>query len=163
METGYLFHVPFSFLAPGRYAAGGNLISFVRNNVANPKIYTPEQKSAALAALRANAGCIKATATQLDIPPSTLRRWRNEAGEKPDKNAEVAVEKLAAQLRRVALQMLGHLQSEERLANTNIRDLAISFGIMMDKLENLDSGNREDGALDGLMLELQMARARQAE
>lgn len=121
------------------------------DDVANPKVYTPEQKSAALAALVANAGCIKQTSAQVGIPPSTLRRWRNEAGDKPNANTEVAVDLLAEQMRIVAQKMLGHLQSEERLAKTNIRDLAIAFGIVMDKLELLGQGDTRDGALEDLV------------
>lgn len=122
------------------------------------QVYSPEQKCAALAALKANAGCIKQTAAQLGIPPPTLRRWRNAAGDSPDAGAEAAVDGLAAQLREVARKMLGHLQSEERLAKTNIRDLAISFGIVMDKLELLTDGAKSDGALDGLTAEIERAR-----
>lgn len=134
-------------------------VADANDDVANRKIYSPEHKSAALAALMANAGCIKQTASQLGIPPPTLRRWRNEAGGRSDPGTEAAVDHLAAQMRVVAEKMLGHLQSEDRLAKACIRDLAISFGIVMDKLELLtDSRRNEDGALDGLMAEIQRAR-----
>jgi transposase-like protein len=38
--------------------------------------YTPEQKAAALARLRANMGDLTLTSQQLSIPPRTLRDWR---------------------------------------------------------------------------------------
>jgi transposase-like protein len=42
------------------------------------RAYSDEDKAAALAALKANAGNVKRTATQVGVPARTVRRWRDE-------------------------------------------------------------------------------------
>lgn len=117
-----------------------------------PATYTKEQRVAALSALRANAGCIRQTARQLNIPASTLRKWRDEGQDIIDTST------LASLMREVAVKILGHMQDEQKLAKTPIQALAIAFGIVMDKLELLEGTRQDDGQILQLLSALQEAR-----
>jgi len=99
--------------------------------------YSDEQRAEALALLDANEGNVRRTARELGIPRGTLLSWKD----KP----KAGVSKLRPQKRgslfeagkNVAWLLAGKLQDEEKLRKASYRDIATSFGIVVDKLEVL--------------------------
>lgn len=104
--------------------------------------YTDGDREAALAALAANGGNLKATAAALGIPPKTLRSWRDQGGDfAPHKK-----EGMAEALDRAAWTLLGALTDKDRIADAPLNQVATSMGIAIDKARLLrgESTNIEE-------------------
>lgn len=99
--------------------------------------YTDEDKAAALAMLDANDGNVKGTADSLGIPESTLRSWKNDRGtprniaELRDKNRG----ELSDRIFNLTHLVLDNLP--EKLDEASAKDLFVSLGILVDKLQLL--------------------------
>lgn len=116
--------------------------------MANTTTYTDEEIAHALAALRANRGNAKKTATQLGIPRTTLRQW---AGLSPVKGKQVPlakVEAASAELATTFEKISGRitekvLEAVERVELKNaqdIRNMLVGAGITTDKGQLLRGG-----------------------
>lgn len=126
---------------------------------------TKPDREAALSALKANGGAIRQTARQIGIPPSTLSRWAAEAGLTGTDGTLKKLptdEQLAAELRRVAAMLLDQMTQPEKLKRASLKDVAIAFGVAIDKMERLldrmDVAGAVDGDLAGLLVALKESR-----
>ncbi len=102
--------------------------------------YSDEDKSAALVALDMNAGNVRATAGQLGIPRQTLQEWANDRKISPavpemrqHKKGEV-VERFDELRERILNLLEGAGTLEEKVRKASLKDLAIFFGVITDKI-----------------------------
>lgn len=100
------------------------------------RVYSDEEKAAALAALDANGGNVNGTAQVLDIPEATLRAWAEGRNQHPSV-AEMHERKkgeLAEKFETVAHMLLDVTTDDaEGMRKTNVRDRMIAAGVAVDK------------------------------
>ena len=102
--------------------------------------YTEDDKATALAALEANDGNLKRTASELNIPRATLTSWRDgkgintEVSEKCHQKKE-ALSGLFEQACRVYLQ---HAVAKATVGKTSGKDAMTAAAIAVDKMQLLD-------------------------
>lgn len=110
--------------------------------------YSEADRAVALALLDANGGNLKRTAREFGVPVDTLRYWRDrrvegaEREEEPpapkqttNKDVQVAKESLADATARLAQRLVSAM--EDKLADANLKDAAVAFGIAVDKMQVL--------------------------
>lgn len=116
--------------------------------------YSDEDKANALLALEANGGNLKRTATQLKIPMSSLRDWRENRGTPPSV-LEIREEKrgpLAERLEDIAHKIVDGMPNA--IAGANLQQQAMAVAIMVDKAQLLQgkptgiNENRGDSPAD---------------
>ncbi len=100
--------------------------------------YSDDDKGAALAALDANAGCVKATAAALEIPRATLTDWRDGRGVSPEvaTSHEQKRLELADKFGDVALRCIESITGE-KLEKAGLKDTLIAAGIAAEKQQLL--------------------------
>jgi transposase-like protein len=105
-------------------------------NVARRR-YTDEQRASALAALEANAGDVRKTARELNIPEATLRQWKHGLRH-PESVQMSAAQKppLAEALREVARQLLESIPG--KIGESSLSQVAVAMGIAVDKAQLLE-------------------------
>lgn len=112
--------------------------------------YRDDEKAAALAALAANKGNVLRTAKLLNIPATTITNWMNDA--EFSKLGDEKKGDLADELESVAWKLAGAIES--KLKSAGLRDVSVSLGIAVDKLQllrNLPTNiNRSENAGDDL-------------
>ena len=113
------------------------------------RTYTPEFRAQALAQLELNAGALRQTARELDVPAPTLQMWRDsEVGAlQPVQAVQPTVRAktteptdfvaLLGQRFRQALELMA-----EKLPSMGARDLAVATGILSDKLLDHRDGRK---------------------
>ena len=95
--------------------------------------YSDAERATALAALEANGGNIGRTSRELGLPRATLQNWsRREAA--PDLGHQKRGE-LAEALADVAWRLAGAIPS--KLDAANLQQVAVSLGIVIDKMQLL--------------------------
>ncbi len=98
--------------------------------------YIDDERASALAALAANAGNVEKTARQIGIPAKTLANWAK--GVSHPEAAKAGDQKkgpLADKLEEVAWKLAEAIP--ERIAATPLEKLALSLGIVIDKMRLL--------------------------
>jgi hypothetical protein len=103
-------------------------------------VYSDEERATALAALDGNGGNRQRTARQLGIPRKTLATWAS--GAVHPAVADLRHQKkreLADGLEQVAYLLLDAIPG--KLEGANLQDLAISLGILVDKMLLLRGGS----------------------
>lgn len=115
--------------------------------------YSDEDKATALAALDANGGNVKRTATELEIPRITLLGWADGRGVHPVVS-ELQQEKrgaLAERLEEIAHKIVDILP--DKLQDATLQQCATSLGIIVDKRQLLmgkPTGIVDDASLTDL-------------
>lgn len=97
--------------------------------------YTDADRARCYVALQANGGNVKATARELELPVTTVRRWRGEfeaEGPPPLDVVDEAVEDYLGELEQVRNKALKLL--DQKLPEASARDTATIFGILDDKV-----------------------------
>lgn len=95
-----------------------------------------DEKSAALAALKANGGNVRKTARELGLPWSTLRSWRdNDRAVSCTQKKEQAEQALADLYESLAREACGLLPSAMKRAEA--KELGTIVGILTDKMQLL--------------------------
>jgi len=99
--------------------------------------YTEQQRIEALAQLELNGGNLKRTARNLNLPPATLRHWRDDTLDAMGDNAALSLmvpqkPDFVARLENVLNMLVDKIEAMVPDAD-NIRDTAVVFGIMADK------------------------------
>ncbi len=102
--------------------------------------YSDEDKAAALTALDLNEGNVNGTARALGMPDRTLQSW-HEGSRRIARVAQLREHKkgeIAAQLETIIERMMNKLLGdgvtlENKVDKANLRDIAICFGILIDK------------------------------
>lgn len=100
--------------------------------------YSDEERANALAALAANGGNVEKTARELTIPETTLRQWAN--GHCHPEATQLSERKkgpLSDHLETVAYALAGDLSDPERRKNAKFSEVAVAFGIVVDKMQVL--------------------------
>jgi transposase-like protein len=95
--------------------------------------YSDEDRLAALAALKANAGNIEKTAREVGVKPTTLRQWRD--GTRHPEAAQMSEEKapeFAARLDRFAADVL-RLTTDDDIKAAPLSQRFTALGIAIDK------------------------------
>jgi transposase-like protein len=129
--------------------------------------YSDAQKAEALAALDANGGNVKRTASLLGIPHKTLDDWSKELGINDDV-AEIRAGKrgdLADRLEGIAHVLLDSIES--KIPDANLSNVSVSFGIAVDKMRllreqptSITAALTDDERADRVASLLDRARAR---
>jgi transposase-like protein len=101
--------------------------------------YSDREKAEALAALKANGGKVQRTARALGIPAATLSAWVRDQKEQKHldviKQTEEIIPLLADAIEAVARKLLAGFES--KIESSGMRDMAITFGIAVDKMQLL--------------------------
>lgn len=100
------------------------------------RTYSPEQRSAVLDVLKSNGGNVLATANQTGVPQPTVRAW---ARGWRCANALTLYEEKGGDLAQAAEQIAWHIAGiiPDRVHEAPLNQLAVSFGIMVDKMRIL--------------------------
>jgi transposase-like protein len=150
------------------------------------RVYSQEDRAATLAALKANGGNLKKTATQAGVPARTLRRWRDGQALMTAQESRVATQRppkkegdmppvppgavpagllaqaeaaLDAKCEAIAHQAAGLLA--EKLHAASPAQLAVILGVMVDKMRLLrDGATSISGTAESLTDEERLDRLR---
>lgn len=123
--------------------------------------YSDSRKANALAALVANDGNLSRTSSELGIPRTTLRHWRD--GELPSDVADLGQVKrgdLAAKLEEVAWALAGAI--EGKIPFGTLQHTAVALGIVIDKIQLLHgkpTSITDDRSLSDAELDAELAAA----
>lgn len=103
------------------------------------RTYSDTEKAQALAMMAANGGNLTLTATEMDIPISTIQQWWN------GKHVHQAVIEIKREQRGMLANMLRGFVSrvicnttDEEIQNTPLKDRFVALGIAADKSQLLD-------------------------
>ena len=108
--------------------------------------YSDEDKAAALAALRANAGNVARTARQVGVPEPTLRQWaKGLRAAPPAQLSERKKADLADRMEEIARALLDRV-TPERMDDATVQQLLTSAGIAIDKMRLLRNQPTENVA-----------------
>lgn len=105
----------------------------------NKRSYSEDDKASALALLKANGGNITKTSSELNVPPTTLRQWRDgehvnaDVAKKRDKK-EAALEDLFEQVARL---YLARAMDPEAVTESKGKEAVIAAATAVDKFRLL--------------------------
>jgi transposase-like protein len=94
--------------------------------------YTDDERAACLAALSANGGNVERTAADCGVPETTLRQWSK--GTRHVEASQMSGKKkkdLGTKLNELAHKLAGAMPG--KIKDANLRDLAVSMGVAIDK------------------------------
>jgi transposase-like protein len=98
--------------------------------------YSDDERASALAALDANGGDVAHTARQIGIPRKTISEWANGRVHPDVANARLEKKEcLADRLEVVARQLVDLIP--EKAKDAELREVAVAFGIAVDKMRLL--------------------------
>lgn len=104
------------------------------------RTYSDEFKAAALALVdvEGGSGHVKPVAVRLGIPHTTLNEWwRGRVTESVTRIRDIKKGEIAKMLEALARTAIGTLDDADRLKNAPVRDVSVTMGIAIDKLQLL--------------------------
>lgn len=98
--------------------------------------YSDDERAAALAALAANANNLSRTSKELGIPVATLESWsKRKTHPEASENSEAKKGPLADHLEAIAWKLADSMP--DKLKDAELRDVAVSLGVIVDKMQLL--------------------------